>query len=184
MIYESRRQPDTDHDHPQSGTTSEVDGDASSPIDHDAIPQADSDAGEPGDGMDALDADGVTEQLPSDAVMPHDEWPDAPSQETPAAAQPAPAEHPEPIWTAEQTAQFQERWQALQLRFVDDPRSAAEQAAALVGEAMDEFSTAVAARRQQLDAWRDNGGSDGEATEQMRIAVRSYHHLLDRLLAS
>jgi hypothetical protein len=45
------------------------------------------------------------------------------------------------------------------------------------------FSSAVAARRRQLDAWRDDRGRNGETTEQMRIAVRDYRYLLDRLLA-
>jgi hypothetical protein len=151
MIYESQRQPDSDQDYPQDGTTPEVDGDISSPIDQDTSPQPGSGKDEPSDTVDAPDVGEVT-----------------------AAPQ---------IWTAEQTARFQQRWHALQLRFVDDPRSAVEQAAALVGEATDEFSSAVSANLKQLDAWRDNGGKDGEATEHMRIAVLNYHHLLDRLLA-
>jgi hypothetical protein len=116
-------------------------------------------------------------------VMAQHARPVPPTQDAPDAARQAQAGHPEPIWAAEQAARFRQRWQALQPRFVDDPRSAAEEAAALVGEAVDQFPSAVAARRQQLDAWRDDGGRNGGTTEQMRIAVRDYRYLLDRLLA-
>jgi hypothetical protein len=93
--------------------------------------------------------------------MAQDARPVPPTQDAPEAARQAQAGHPEPIWAAEQAARLRQRWQALQLR----------------------FSSAVAARRRQLDAWRDDGGRNGETTEQMRIAVRDYRYLLDRLLA-
>jgi hypothetical protein len=90
--------------------------------------------------------------------MAQDARPVPPTQDAPEAARQAQAGHPEPIWAAEQAARLRQRWQAL-------------------------HSSAVAARRRQLDAWRDDGGRNGETTEQMRIAVRDYRYLLDRLLA-
>jgi hypothetical protein len=183
MIYESRRQQDTDNDHGGTGTAPLADGDYGSPADHNAGPGVDTDAAEPGAAVDGLRGDSAIAERPADAGMAQDAPPGAPTREAPNAVRQASAGHPEPVWTAEQVAQFQQRWQGLQVRFVDDPRAVAEEATALVGEAVDQLFSAVTARRQQLDAWRA-GGENGEATEQMRIAVRSYRYLLDRLLAS
>lgn len=101
-----------------------------------------------------------------------------------AAAQPTaePAAEPTPdgrIWPEGATAEFQERWREVQLRFVDDPRAAAEEAAALAGEVLERFTAAVSERQRQLDTWRNN--AEQADTEQMRTTVRNYRHLIDRL---
>jgi hypothetical protein len=92
------------------------------------------------------------------------------------------------VWPAETAQEFHERWRELQLRFVDDPRAAADDAARLVEEALDQFSATITSRKHELDAWRGGDGAaaqDGDEdrrTERMRTAVRSYRGLLDRLL--
>jgi hypothetical protein len=97
-------------------------------------------------------------------------------------------EPPTTVWAPEAAREFHERWRELQLRFVDDPRVAADEAAALVEEALDQFSATITSRKHELDAWRGGDGAaatDGDEdrrTERMRTAVRSYRGLLDRLL--
>lgn len=83
------------------------------------------------------------------------------------------------IWSPDATAEFQQRWRDVQLRFVDDPRAAADEAAGLASEVLERFNAVVAERQRKLDAWRTN--ADQADTEQMRMAVRNYRQLIDRL---
>jgi hypothetical protein len=66
------------------------------------------------------------------------------------------------------------------LRFVDDPRLAAQEAEALVGEAIDGFTAALTARREELAQWRSQSTDD---TEELRVALRRYREFLDRVIA-
>lgn len=74
---------------------------------------------------------------------------------------------------------FGTRWQDIQLRFVDDPRGAADEAEQLVSEAIEWFSATLASRKRELDDWSQSGDA---SVEQMLTAVREYRGLLDRLL--
>jgi hypothetical protein len=84
-----------------------------------------------------------------------------------------------PLWPPEVVQDLQLRWREVQWRFVDDPRAAADEAQALVTEALDRFASTVATRKGELDGWRDTDGAD---TERMLMVVRRYRDLLDRLL--
>jgi hypothetical protein len=85
---------------------------------------------------------------------------------------------------------IRDRWRDVQLRFVDDPRSAADQAAELVDEVTQSLVTALESRRTELGAWRDDpvGGSTADTdagsgqTEQLRVAVQRYREFIDRVL--
>ncbi|MER8184619.1 hypothetical protein [Kitasatospora sp. NPDC094015] len=75
-------------------------------------------------------------------------------------------------------------WRAVQTGFVDDPARAVAAADALVGKAADLVTEAVAEQRKVLGG--ADGAPDGDAavtTEQLRLALRDYRTLLDRLLA-
>jgi hypothetical protein len=84
------------------------------------------------------------------------------------------------FWADGQGQHFRDRWREVQLRFVDDPRSAAQEAEALVGEAIDGFTAALAARREELAQWRSHSTDD---TEELRVALRRYREFLDRVIA-
>jgi hypothetical protein len=87
---------------------------------------------------------------------------------------------PEGIVWAEETAQgFQDRWREVQLRFVDDPRSAVDEAKALAAEVVEALTTTLARRRDDLDGW---GAADASDTEQLRVALRGYRDFLGRVL--
>jgi hypothetical protein len=64
---------------------------------------------------------------------------------------------------------YQRRWESIQASFVDDPKGAAEQADALVGELVEHVNR----RHREL---HDDVGSSSERgdTETMRIALRQY----------
>jgi hypothetical protein len=83
------------------------------------------------------------------------------------------------LWPEDAVHDLQQRFREVQWHFVDDPRAAADEAHALVTEAVDQFSTTIESRKRELDGWRDTDGGD---TEQMRMVVRRYRNLLDRLL--
>lgn len=70
------------------------------------------------------------------------------------------------------------RWQEVLLRFVEDPRSAADGAHELTEAVLQQFTTAAQARLRELAAWRQDDGAD---TERLRTAVRQYRQLADQL---
>ncbi len=84
------------------------------------------------------------------------------------------------LWSEGDAQGFRARWREVQLRFVDDPHGAAQEAEALVNDAVDALTSALSARREEYAAWRGTGRND---TEELRVAVRRYRELLDRLLA-
>jgi hypothetical protein len=83
------------------------------------------------------------------------------------------------FWESEAVDGYRDRWQQIQLRFIDDPRQAAEQAHTLVGDVLDSFTEAVQRQREDLSRWRSAQLDD---TEELRMTVRRYRDYLDRLL--
>ncbi|MBO3739766.1 hypothetical protein [Actinoplanes flavus] len=70
---------------------------------------------------------------------------------------------------------LRERWRDIQLRFVDDPKAATGEAAGLVDEAVDKLAKALRDHRGSLSTGTDE-------TEALRVELRSYRDILDRLL--
>jgi hypothetical protein len=75
-------------------------------------------------------------------------------------------------------------WSAVQAGFVDDPAGAVEQADELVARAADLVAEAVRRRREGLRAGQEPAAGHGTGTEELRLALRDYRSVLDRLLAS
>src|SRR5215469_9541369 len=103
----------------------------------------------------------------------------------PAVAQahePSVAEPTEPVVTrAEQPAAATitpQRWSEIMVAFVDDPRGSVKMAADAVDEAIDEFVNSVRARQRDLASTWQSAGAD---TEQLRIALREYRKLGQRV---
>jgi hypothetical protein len=69
---------------------------------------------------------------------------------------------------------FGERFRDIQLRFVDSPKEAVADAATLVGEAVDKLTAALSSQKDAL-------GGDSDDTEQLRVQLRGYRDLLNRL---
>jgi len=70
---------------------------------------------------------------------------------------------------------FQERWRDVQLRFVDSPKDATAEAAALVDEAVDKLTASLRARK-------DSVSNDSDDTEELRVALRGYREILNNVL--
>jgi hypothetical protein len=99
----------------------------------------------------------------------------------PVAVEGAPthAAPPEPVVLFDQDpAEVQARWRDLQTAFVDDPGDAVQRAEGLVDEVVEALTSSLTARTGELrDRWKGAGD-----TEQLRLALREYRVVLERLL--
>jgi hypothetical protein len=74
------------------------------------------------------------------------------------------------------------RWSEIQAHFVDEPRSAVQDADALVADLMQRLARMFAAERDQLES-RWTSGED-VSTEDLRQGLRRYRSFFERLLAA
>lgn len=99
-----------------------------------------------------------------------------------SASELAQAEAGMPLLPSEQTSQFEQRWQQIQISFVDQPQQAVEQADTLVAELMRQLASSFSETRSQLE---EQWASGGEAsTEDLRIALTRYRSFFQRLLSA
>jgi hypothetical protein len=87
-----------------------------------------------------------------------------------------------PLFEGDDAQRLRERWELLQVTFVDQPRQAVEQADELVGELMERLTTGFSQRRAQLEAQWERG--DEASTEDLRVAFTRYRSFFNRLLAA
>ncbi|MFC4119757.1 hypothetical protein [Nonomuraea zeae] len=102
---------------------------------------------------------------------------------TPAAADEVPAHAaPQDVFLFDQDpVEVQARWRELQASFVDDPGESVQQADGLVSEVVESLTSTLTSRTSALrDRWKDAETSD---TEELRLALRDYRSVLERLLA-
>src|SRR3954469_17471809 len=77
---------------------------------------------------------------------------------------------------------FQARWEEIQVRFVDEPRGAVEDADALVATVMQRLAEGFAQERDRLEAqW---GRGEDISTEDLRVALQRYRSFFQRLLST
>jgi hypothetical protein len=86
-----------------------------------------------------------------------------------------------PLFSDDAAGDLRERWTDVQAGFVDEPKSAVEQADALVAEVMKRLADSFATERQALEQQWSSG--DDASTEDLRVALRRYHSFFDRLLS-
>ena len=93
---------------------------------------------------------------------------------------PAPAEPNAPLFHDDEGRGFRARWEGIQTGFVDEPRTAVEQADALVQEMMKRLTDVFAEERGGLEKhW---GRGENVSTEDLRIALKRYRSFFERLL--
>ena len=77
---------------------------------------------------------------------------------------------------------FQSRWEEIQVRFVDEPRGAVEDADALVATVMKRLAESFAQERERLESqW---GRGEDISTEDLRVALQRYRSFFQRLLST
>ena len=83
------------------------------------------------------------------------------------------------FWPTGQIDDLRSRWDAVQMRFVDDPSGVADDAKALVGEAVSAIREAI----DRIEAKLDEAVSGaGDETEQLRQRVAHYRDVFETLL--
>jgi hypothetical protein len=92
------------------------------------------------------------------------------------------AEGLQPLLDDEETGTFRERWHTVQTGFVDEPRTAVEQADALVAELMQRLAETFSQEREQLESQWSRG--EDVSTEDLRVALQRYRSFFERLLAA
>lgn len=86
-----------------------------------------------------------------------------------------------PLFSSSEADAFHDRWNAVQVGFVDEPRQAVQEADSLVAGAMKRLAEIFAEERARLDGQWDRGGD--VSTEDLRIALRRYRSFFGRLLS-
>ena len=74
------------------------------------------------------------------------------------------------------------RWEEIQVRFVDEPRNAVEDADALVASVMQRLADGFAEERERLEGMWGRGEDVG--TEDLRVALQRYRVFFHRLLSA
>lgn len=80
------------------------------------------------------------------------------------------------LFDADDAGSFKERWRDVQLRFVDSPKEATAEAAGLLDEAVDRLAASLRAQKGRL------AGDGTEDTEKLRVELRGYRDMLNRIL--
>ena len=91
-----------------------------------------------------------------------------------------PASSPTALFSTEDVADLRSRWGSVQAGFVDEPRSAVQEADKLVATAVDRITEGFARERSSLETQWDRG--DEVSTEDLRLALQRYRAFFDRLL--
>lgn len=91
-----------------------------------------------------------------------------------------------PLLAAGESDRLGERLHHAVTGFVDAPRASVEEADRVLEEISARFTDAVAHRRRTLrSSWQEagpDGGAPSTDTEQLRLALRDYRELADRLM--
>jgi hypothetical protein len=84
------------------------------------------------------------------------------------------------LLSANEAGKFRDRWEDIQVGFVDAPRKAVEQADQLVAQTMHRLAETFAKERENLEHQWDRGGE--VSTEDLRLALRRYRTFFGRLM--
>jgi hypothetical protein len=126
---------------------------------YDHPPATDIEAADSGRGVNSRNADGTR------ALVPETQAADRPTQ----------------LFPDNELNDLRARWDKAQIGFVDEPRTAVEQADSLVATVVKRIAEQFAAERAELEHQWDRG--DSVSTEDLRQALRRYRSFFDRLLA-
>ena len=98
-----------------------------------------------------------------------------------SSAPPIPRSHFSPLFPDEELRSFRASWDRVQLSFVDDPRTAVEQADSLVANLIARVAEQFSSERQKLEKLWDRG--ENVDTEALRQTIKRYRGFFGRLLS-
>jgi hypothetical protein len=87
----------------------------------------------------------------------------------------------EALFDKPRAKELRDRWQALQGRFVDEPRDTVAAADALVAELLQELARGFGEARSSLERRWSSG--DDVSTEELRVTLQRYRSFFERLLS-
>jgi hypothetical protein len=87
----------------------------------------------------------------------------------------------EPLLPADEGTALHERWDAIQVAFVDEPRASVEQADQLVAHLMQRLAAMFSDERASLESQWERG--EDVSTEDLRMALQRYRSFFERLLS-
>ena len=87
----------------------------------------------------------------------------------------------EGLLSSDDRGTYQQRWDDIQVRFIDEPRQCVREADDLVGEVTTRISDRFSSARQDLEQRWDGGNEP--TTEELRQAVQRYRDFFQRLVA-
>jgi len=87
----------------------------------------------------------------------------------------------EPMFSQDEMNQLRPAWNAIQTKFIDEPRKSVEEADALVASTVQRLAESFAQERATLEGQWARGGD--VSTEDLRQALRRYRSFFDRLLS-
>ena len=88
----------------------------------------------------------------------------------------------EPLFAADDARGYQQRWQDIQTRFVDEPKDSVRGADSLVAEVVQKLTVRFAEEREGLDHQWSTGSE--VSTEDLRQALQHYRSFFQRLLSA
>jgi hypothetical protein len=86
-----------------------------------------------------------------------------------------------PLFDVTASDDLRARWTDVQTKFVDEPRSAVQEADALVGDVMERLTDTFTRERRGLEGQWSRG--EDVTTEDLRLALQRYRSFFDRLLS-
>jgi hypothetical protein len=87
----------------------------------------------------------------------------------------------QPLFPENVASEFRSKWDRIQAGFVDEPRTAVQQADELVAQAIKRLAESFANERNRLESQWDGG--DQVSTEELRVSLQTYRSFFQRLLA-
>jgi hypothetical protein len=85
-----------------------------------------------------------------------------------------------PLFSSDEASGLRQRWDAIQVAFVDEPRKSVEEADNLVAVTMQRLAEQFSEERNRLEQHWDRGSDI--STEDLRVALRRYRSFFGRLL--
>jgi hypothetical protein len=88
----------------------------------------------------------------------------------------------EAVFSPDEVNELKPQWNAIQTKFIDEPRGSVEEADGLVASTIKRIAESFANERAKLESQWARG--DDVSTEDLRLALRRYRSFFDRLLSA
>ena len=86
------------------------------------------------------------------------------------------------VFSPDEVNHLRPMWNAIQTKFIDEPRKSVEEADGLVASTIKRLAESFATERANLESQWGKGGD--VSTEDLRLALRRYRSFFDRLLSA